>query len=297
MDALDQLVRTWESEACLSAAGAQIVSSYLPRLTCARGAQDLAILDQLEAQHHAAKRARLSQRPQQASATAPAWQGGCTPQAPAVPAQQPLAQLWPQAHQQQPGPPGALPARPCGNAAAHAGGGAWLTGVQRGRSAHSVPYGAQHWSAQPCAAAPAAAALTGALSGWDQGCSAVAEPGSWFCSGEAGSERASADGAAAAAAAPHGAGLGNPAWAGAGLSPGSEECRLLPGGHTWRPGPAALQAGAHLARAASHARQTNLLQGGRAEGAISALHAARHSSQARTGSCFHTHQPDHSRQS
>lgn len=215
-------------------------------------------------------------------------------------AQQPLAQLWPQQQQQQPGSVGAPPARPWGNAAAHAGGGAWLTGVHSGRS---VPYSAHHWHTQPHAEPPPAGPA-GAATRLEQGRCAGAGPGSRFCSGsallrtsEAGSERAGAAGAGTAAAALPGSGLGKPACMGPGTTSGPEELRLLPGGHTWRPGPTAPQAGANPARAASHARQTNLLQGGRADGAISALHGARRSSQARAASCFYTYQPVHPRQS
>ena len=228
----------------------------------------------------------------------PAWQGGCAPHRPAVQAQQPLAQLWPHAQQQQPGSLGALQARPWDNAA-HAGGGAWLTGVQSG---HSALRGAQQWHALPHAEPPPAGPA-GAAAGWEQGRCAGAGPGSRVCSGgallrtsNAGSEWAGAAGAGAAATALPGSGIGRPASQGAGSGPGSEELRLLPGGHTWRPGPTAPQAGANPARAAPNARQTNLLQGGRADGAISALHGARRSSQAWAASCFHAYQPVHLRQ-
>ena len=171
------------------------------------------------------------------------------------------------------------------------------------QSGRSVTYGAQHWHPQPNAKPPAAK-LAGDRSGWEQGRCAGAGAGSRFRSGgallrtsEAGSERARAGGAGAAAPFLPGSGPGKPASTGVGSGSGSEELRLLPGGHTWRPGPTAPRAGANPARASPYARQTNLLQGGRADGAISALHGARRGSQAWAASYFPAYQPVHPRQS
>ena len=64
--------------------------------------------------------------------------------------------------------------------------------------------------------------------------------------------------------------------AGPGQASGPAAERPLPGGHSWRPGCTRPVPGpAHPVRAPGAARQTNLLQGGRADGAISATHGAR----------------------
>ena len=214
--------------------------------------QDLAVLDALEAQHHARKRARsLHQQqpfaPASGQLSTGGWRASCAPPWPVAPAQ-PLAQLWPQ-H--------------CSGAAKSQGShddqrvqaGA---AEQQGILVAAPAVGNQLlWQPRPPSAGLPYRNLAGVHS---QTAGTKPKPPSG-AEGIIGKEqqRPCATGL--------GGTFGGEPGVGAGLH---SDSRPLAGGGSWRPGPPCERP--NPVRASAPARQTNVLQGGRADGAISVLH-------------------------
>ena len=219
--------------------------------------QDLAVLDALEAQHHARKRAR-SLHQQQPSAQASGqlstggWRASCAPSWPVAPAQ-PLAQLWPQHCSGAASPQGGLHAQWVQAGAAE----------QQGELVAAPAVGNQlHWQPRPPPAGLPYRNLAGVHSQ-----TAGTEPRP--LSGTAGNIGLSKE-----QQRPCATGLGGTFGGEPGLGAGlHSDSRPLAGGGSWRPGPPCGRP--NPVRASAPARQTNVLQGGRADGAISVLHGAR----------------------
>jgi len=269
-----------------------LLACYITRISClCDAAQDLALLDALEEQHRASKRGgnahdpaanqRPSAQPCTGSAQLCVVQARCAPAWPAQQAQ-PLTQLWPQPARWQGQEAAQHSRQPSSACAAGAfngprwAGGAAAPGRSSVHSALGRPLGSQ---AHTAGAAPAG--FTSAAEAWQlQTATGAAPPAA----------EPSAQAAADAAEEPHAgltgrmavgeAGRNDAARGGSSAGPGQASGpaaeRPLPGGHSWRPGCTRPVPGpAHPVRAPGAARQTNLLQGGRADGAISATHGAR----------------------
>ena len=254
-------------------------------------AQDLAVLDALEEQHRASKRGgdahdpaanqRPGAQPRTGGAQPCVVQARCAPAWPAQQAQ-PLTQLWPQPaglqgqefaqHSRQPSNACAAgaPTRP-----------RWAAGATApGRSSMHSALG-RPWDSQAHTGGAAPAGFTSAAEAWQLSSALgaampAAEAPAQASAGAAEESHAGLTGGVAVGAAGRNEAACGGSSAGPGEASGPAAARPLPGGHSWRPGCAGPAPGlASSARPPGAARQTNLLQGGRADGAISATHGAR----------------------